>query len=265
LLRARGHEVVIAPLLRIESVDFELPDKAWSAVVMTSANAARAVADHPRRETITALEVFTVGRHTAEAARAAGFRTVHSADGDKDDLADLLRACLGEHSAPLLYLAGEERDGDLAVGGAPIATVIAYRAVKAERFAPAGPAATETVRIDNDLYVRDYSRCILCYKCVSACGEDHQNTFAIAVAGRGFDAHISTELDVTLPDSACVYCGNCIAVCPTGALMSKSEYDRRQAGTWDELGEDVIGLMRDIKKVFDPHNLMNPGKVVTLS
>ena len=152
LLRARGHEVVLAPLLRIESVDFELPDKAWSAVVMTSANAARAVADHPRRETITALEVFTVGRHTAEAARAAGFRTVHSADGDKDDLADLLRACLGEHSAPLLYLAGEERAGDLAVGGAPIVTVVAYRAVKAERFAPAVAAALGQGALDGVLH-----------------------------------------------------------------------------------------------------------------
>ena len=48
-----------------------------------------------------------------------------------------------------------------------------------------------------------------------------QNTFAISVAGRGFEAHISTEFDVTLPDSACVYCGNCIAVCPTGALAVK--------------------------------------------
>jgi len=82
--------------------------------------------------------------------------------------------------------------------------------------------------------VRDYSRCILCYKCVEACGEDHQNTFAIAVAGRGFDSHISTELDVALPESACVYCGNCVAVCPTGALMPKSEFDLREAGTWDE-------------------------------
>ena len=87
------------------------------------------------------------------------------------------------------------------------------------------------MKIDNDLYVRDYSRCILCYKCVEACGVDHQNTFAIAVAGRGFDAHISTELDVELPESACVYCGNCIAVCPTGALMSKTEYDLRLAGS----------------------------------
>ena len=63
---------------------------------------------------------------------------------------------------------------------------------------------------------------MLCYKCVEACGTDAQNTFAIAVAGRGFDARISTEFDVPLPDSACVYCGNCIAVCPTGALMFKT-------------------------------------------
>ncbi len=89
-------------------------------------------------------------------------------------------------------------------------------------------------KIDNDLYVRDYSKCILCYKCVEACGEDAQNTFAIAVAGRGFDARISTEYAVPLPDSACVYCGNCIAVCPTGALMGKVEHDHREAGTWDE-------------------------------
>ncbi|HET7374074.1 MAG TPA: 2Fe-2S iron-sulfur cluster-binding protein [Gemmatimonadaceae bacterium] len=92
----------------------------------------------------------------------------------------------------------------------------------------------EPAKIDNDLYVRDYAKCILCYKCVEACGPDHQNTFAIAVAGRGFDAHISTEFAVPLPESACVYCGNCIAVCPTGALMSKTEFDRRAAGAWDE-------------------------------
>jgi predicted molibdopterin-dependent oxidoreductase YjgC len=90
------------------------------------------------------------------------------------------------------------------------------------------------VKVDNELYVRDYSKCILCYKCVEACGDDHQNTFAIAVAGRGFGSHISTELDVELPESACVYCGNCIAVCPTGALMPVSEFEMRQAGTWDE-------------------------------
>ena len=103
---------------------------------------------------------------------------------------------------------------------------------------PPGSLHAETVaqpvKIDNNLYVRDYSKCILCYKCVEACGTDAQNTFAIAVAGRGFDARISTEDNIPLPDSACVYCGNCIGVCPTGALMFKSEYDLRQRGEWDE-------------------------------
>jgi predicted molibdopterin-dependent oxidoreductase YjgC len=103
-----------------------------------------------------------------------------------------------------------------------------------------GKTVAQPAKIDNDLYVRDYSKCILCYKCVEACGVDHQNTFAIAVAGRGFDAHISTELDVPLPESACVYCGNCIAVCPTGALMPTTEFEHRQAGTWDESKQSQV-------------------------
>ena len=102
---------------------------------------------------------------------------------------------------------------------------------KPDRFGKVETVA-QPVKDDNDLYVRDYSKCVLCYKCVEACGTDAQNTFAIAVAGRGFDAHISTELDVVLPDSACVYCGNCIAVCPTGALMAKPEFELRKAGEW---------------------------------
>ena len=103
------------------------------------------------------------------------------------------------------------------------------------------PAATQEqpAKIDNDLYIRDYSKCILCYKCVEACGVDAQNTFAIAVAGRGFDARIATEFDVPLPDSACVYCGNCIGVCPTGALMFKSEHDLREADEWDESRQET--------------------------
>ena len=102
------------------------------------------------------------------------------------------------------------------------------------RYGEEALTVAQAVKVDNELYVRDYSKCILCYKCVEACGVDHQNTFAIAVAGRGFGAHISTELDVPLPESACVYCGNCIAVCPTGALMATSEFDLREADDWRE-------------------------------
>jgi predicted molibdopterin-dependent oxidoreductase YjgC len=105
------------------------------------------------------------------------------------------------------------------------------------RFASSG-ASPATVaqdpKVDNDLYIRDLSRCILCYRCVDACGEEAQNTFAISVAGRGFEARIATEFEHSLPDSACVFCGNCVGVCPTGALMFKSENDLRSRGAWNE-------------------------------
>src|SRR5699024_9864742 len=127
-----------------------------------------------------------------------------------------------------------------------------------ERFGPPGPMAATGARdtydpgghdagdgsfaatmdqpdkVDNDLFVREYSKCIMCYKCVDACGEQWQNSFAIQVAGRGFESQISTEFDALLPDSACVFCGNCVEVCPTGALSFTTEYDMRAEGTWDE-------------------------------
>lgn len=104
-----------------------------------------------------------------------------------------------------------------------------------------GSCATvaQPVKLQDSLYVRDYSRCVLCYKCVQACGEEAQNTFAISLADRGFSATISTEFDTALPDSACVYCGNCIGVCPTGALVFTTEFELREAGEWDEERQEV--------------------------
>ena len=122
---------------------------------------------------------------------------------------------------------------DLSTAPAMQASMERYNA-DPERFGTTRATIAQPAKIDNELYVRDYSKCVLCYKCVEACGVDAQNTFAIAVAGRGFSAHIATEFEVPLPDSACVYCGNCIGVCPTGALMFKTEYDMRRTGTWNE-------------------------------
>ncbi len=137
------------------------------------------------------------------------------------------------------YEADPERFGP----PAPPAPAGARDAAHAGHHHAPDPAVAQTVaqpvKVDNELYVRDYARCILCYKCVEACGEDAQNTFAIAVAGRGFDARIATEFDVPLTDSACVYCGNCIGVCPTGALVPKREHDLREAGRWDEARQTV--------------------------
>jgi uroporphyrinogen-III synthase len=153
-LRARGHDVLLAPLLRVEAIACDLGEAAYGAVVMTSANAARAVAAHPSRAVLAALPAFTVGRRTAEAARAAGFADVRSADGDKADLAALIRAEYEAVRGPLLYLAGEDRAGelDLSASGVAVVTTVIYRAVAAERFPDAVADALAASAIDGVLH-----------------------------------------------------------------------------------------------------------------
>ncbi len=111
--------------------------------------------------------------------------------------------------------------------------------VDTSRYAEGAERFDQPVKVQDNLYIRDYDKCVLCYKCVDACGEEAQFTFAIAMSGRGFDNRISTEFDVTLPDSACVYCGNCIGVCPTNALQFKTEFDLREADNWREDEQSV--------------------------
>ena len=93
------------------------------------------------------------------------------------------------------------------------------------------------VRDDNPFYLRDYSKCILCWRCVQACGQDTQWTFAISKAGRGFETRIATFFDKPIPETTCVYCGNCVQACPTGALKAKRQF-------WIETGRDVSELVR---------------------
>ena len=80
------------------------------------------------------------------------------------------------------------------------------------------------VKDDNPMYVRDYSKCLLCWRCVQVCAEDAQYTFAINFDGRGFDTQIGTFFDRPIPETSCVLCGQCVAVCPTGALKPKREF-----------------------------------------
>ena len=128
---------------------------------------------------------------------------------------------------------------DLSRSGEDILRWLEEYRVDPERHGPDRARVSEPVRRQDEMYVRDYDRCVLCYKCVDACGEQAQYTFAIATAGRGFDARISTEYDVELPESACVYCGNCIGVCPTGALIFTREFDLRRSGRFDPDAVDV--------------------------
>lgn len=130
-LRAHGHAVLVAPLLRVEHLPVKLEQR-YGAVVITSANAAAALADHPSRVALAALPLFAVGKRSAEAAQAAGFRDIHVAGGDLDDLTRLIAEQRPDARAPLLYLAGEDRSGDLigdlAVHGIAAELAVVYRA-----------------------------------------------------------------------------------------------------------------------------------------
>jgi uroporphyrinogen-III synthase len=144
-LRARGHAVVIAPLLRIEAMaDADVGAGPWAAILVTSANAAPAIAVHERLEELRALPVFAVGERSAEAMRAAGFAEVTSAGGNGSDLARLVAKRM-KPGAPLLHLAGEHRSGDLAgdLGAQNFAvrTAVIYRAVAATVLPRAAAAA----------------------------------------------------------------------------------------------------------------------------
>jgi uroporphyrinogen-III synthase len=139
-LRAQGHNVIIAPLLRIAPMaDAPIGAGPWAAILITSANAVSAVVAHARAAELRALAVFAVGRRSADAMAAAGFADVTSADGNVSDLARLIAARL-RPAVPLLYLAGEDRSGDLAGDlrgrGFAVETAIIYRAVAASNLPP---------------------------------------------------------------------------------------------------------------------------------
>ncbi len=138
-LRARGHDVLEAPLMQVEAIDADLSG-GWGGVVITSANAPAAVAANAARDALGKLPLFAVGRRSAEAARQAGFAAVSSAGGDVRDLVQLLAERHADATAPLLYLAGEDRAadliGELNVHGIAAEMRIVYRAVTAP-FPPA--------------------------------------------------------------------------------------------------------------------------------
>jgi uroporphyrinogen-III synthase len=148
-LRTRGHDVLVAPVLRMEPLDIEIPDRGYGAVVLTSANAVRAIAAHPQSTMILALPVLAVGQHTADAARAAGFRNVRSADGDSSDLLRVLKN--GVWAQPHLYLAGEDHTSDLAQSPNTI-TVVVYRMIKVDRLGPTVEAALDAGQIAGVLH-----------------------------------------------------------------------------------------------------------------
>jgi predicted molibdopterin-dependent oxidoreductase YjgC len=100
---------------------------------------------------------------------------------------------------------------------------------------PAAQRREYPVLDDNPFYIRDYSQCVLCWRCVQVCAEDAQYTFALTFGERGFHTRISTAFGVSMPESSCVFCGQCVGVCPTGALKPKIEFGLEQGWSLDEI------------------------------
>lgn len=154
ILRARGHDVLIAPLLRVETTDAAIRPH-WGAVIITSANAAIALQAHKARDALIKLPLYAVGQRSADAARAAGFTDVTSAGGDLRDLLRIVSVRRPDRNAPLLYLAGEDRSGDLigdlAVHGIAAELAVVYRAVTAP-FPPALIAAFKASEVEGVLH-----------------------------------------------------------------------------------------------------------------
>jgi len=123
-----------------------------------------------------------------------------------------------------------------------IQTMMKDYSADSNRFPDAERRESEVID-DNPMYVRDYSKCLTCWRCVQVCAEDAQFTYAINFSGRGYETQIGTFFDKSIPETTCVLCGQCVGVCPTGALKPKRQYLMEQG-----IKPEEISVMNTGKK-----------------
>jgi NADH dehydrogenase/NADH:ubiquinone oxidoreductase subunit G len=142
----------------------------------------------------------------------------------------------------------EMLDSTMDLSEAPeILTMMDEYSATHERFPDAERRKSE-VKDDNPMYIRDYSKCLLCWRCVQVCADDAQYTFAINFEGRGYETQIGTFFDKAIPETTCVLCGQCVGVCPTGALKPKREFLLEQGMSPNEISVLNTGRKRRREK-----------------
>jgi uroporphyrinogen-III synthase len=153
-LRTLGHEVLVAPLMKVDAVPADLSGR-WGAVIVTSANAPGAIAGNSARGDLIMLPLVAVGQRSADAAQLAGFTNITSAGGDVGDLVRMLNTQRADAKAPLLYIAGEDRAadliGELSVRGIAAELRVVYRTVTVP-FSPELTEALEGGEVDAVLH-----------------------------------------------------------------------------------------------------------------
>ena len=133
-----------------------------------------------------------------------------------------------------------------------ILTMMEEYGASSERF-PEAERREIPLKDDNPMYVRDYSKCLLCWRCVQVCADDAQYTYAINFEGRGYETQIGTFFDKTIPETTCVLCGQCVGVCPTGALKPKREFLLEQGMSPQEIS--VLNTGRKKRKNVERSNV----------
>ena len=141
-LRARGHDTILAPMLKIEMLPPpDIDARNWQAVIGTSANSFLSLLQHPKRNNLIGLPCACVGPASAQAAQQLGFRQIYISGGGLPELTALLAREFHAGGGPLLYVSGETVSGDLQVPGLEIARVVTYRAIPASHLPDALVAA----------------------------------------------------------------------------------------------------------------------------
>jgi NADH dehydrogenase/NADH:ubiquinone oxidoreductase subunit G len=189
------------------------------------------------------ISIPTICYHAATTSNALCRMCVVEVEGSRV----LVPACVGKVSAGLNVKTKSEKVQrarrtilEMLASTVDLSEAAEIQAFLQEYQADAGRFPLAQARLaglidDNPMFVRDYSKCILCWRCVQVCAEDAQYTFAINFKGRGFETQIATYFEKPLPETSCVFCGQCVGVCPTAALKPKREWLLEQGNSADEI------------------------------
>ena len=157
-LRAKGYETLVSPALCFEPKPYQDDETDYDAVIVTSANALRAIADEPVLARLRKLKLFAVGGASAEAARQHGFTRIASAEGDGASLRDLIVRSM-KKKGTLCYLAGADlsRDlvGELRERGFTVIKHVTYRMTPVGRLPDEAVASINAQEVEAVLH---YSR-----------------------------------------------------------------------------------------------------------
>ena len=131
----KGYNVFKEPLLKVETLPYQkIEENNWQAVIGTSANCFKSLANHPDLNSLLALPVFCIGPSSADVARKIGFRRVEISGGSLEELNELIIKKLTPKNGPLLYLSGKIISGELNPAGFETCRKTIYQAVALERL-----------------------------------------------------------------------------------------------------------------------------------